>query len=185
MACTDESGSKSPPPSYSNMDEIPLYDEIIPPPPTIKTPATPPPAYNEPNIPQGIPLNTYTEGPNPYPILNQPIQIAAVTQQQQQQQQVFVQSVNPVAPQVIVVQPQQSTTLDDTPASIVCKYCRQSIVTHVEYKPGLISWLMCIIISFLGGICGCCVIPFFVRGFQDVYHSCPSCNRHLGIYTRK
>uniref|UniRef100_A0A8C1QTQ6 Si:dkeyp-75b4.8 n=1 Tax=Cyprinus carpio TaxID=7962 RepID=A0A8C1QTQ6_CYPCA len=91
----------------------------------------------------------------------------------------FIQQiVQPVAPQVVMVQPQQMLVLlDDTPTMTVCKYCNKSIITNVKYKSGSAAWGML--------ICGFCLIPFFVSGFKDAHHSCPYCHKHLGIYTRK
>uniref|UniRef100_A0A672L501 Si:dkeyp-75b4.8 n=1 Tax=Sinocyclocheilus grahami TaxID=75366 RepID=A0A672L501_SINGR len=93
------------------------------------------------------------------------------------------QIVQPVAPQVVVVQPQQMLVLlDDTPTATVCKYCNKSIITNVKYKSGSLFLIVCL---FYRLICGFCLIPFCVRGFKDAHHSCPYCHKHLGIYTRK
>ncbi|KAI2668744.1 hypothetical protein H4Q32_005530 [Labeo rohita] len=73
------------------------------------------------------------------------------------------QIVNPVAPQVVVVQPQQMVVLlDDTPTATVCKYCHRSIITNVKYKAGSAAWGMCFLLTVLGG-------------FKDAHHSCPYC----------
>uniref|UniRef100_A0A8C1C9V8 LITAF domain-containing protein n=1 Tax=Cyprinus carpio carpio TaxID=630221 RepID=A0A8C1C9V8_CYPCA len=82
-------------------------------------------------------------------------------------------SMQPVAPQVVVVQPQQVLVfLDDTPTETVCKYCHRSIITNVKYKSGSAAWVL--LAKLL--ICGFCLIPFFVRGFKDAHHSCPNFN---------
>ncbi|KAM6971872.1 lipopolysaccharide-induced tumor necrosis factor-alpha factor homolog [Aplochiton taeniatus] len=78
----------------------------------------------------------------------------------------------------------------DNPSRIRCPYCHQDITTEVEYKPGLVAWSMCLLFILLGLclhrlICGCCLIPFLVKGFQDAHHSCPSCHSHLHKTTRK
>ncbi|KAK9980637.1 hypothetical protein ABG768_000230 [Culter alburnus] len=169
----------SPPPKY---DDIHLNEEIPATPPPSYATATAPPAYRETDnfqeIPQ-IPQNPNRRA-NPYPVLNVPPQIAMV-----RQEQMFVeQQVRTVAPQVIVVQPQR-VVLGDTPTATVCRFCRKSIITNVKYKPGCAAWGMCLLLTILGLICGFCLIPFCVRGFQDAHHTCPYCHRHLGIYVRK
>lgn len=61
------------------------------------------------------------------------------------------QIVQPVAPQVVVVQPQQVLVfLDDTPTETVCKYCHRSIITNVKYKSGSAAWGMCCLLTVLG-----------------------------------
>ncbi|XP_052403200.1 lipopolysaccharide-induced tumor necrosis factor-alpha factor isoform X2 [Carassius gibelio] len=146
-------GSLSPPPAYNDFNKFPLYEEIIPdsPPPDYTIAIAPASDRERANL-QEIPQNPNRRA-NPYPVLNVPrIEII------EHREQTFIQQiVQPVAPQVVVVQPQQMLVLlDDTPTATVCKL-----------------------------ICGCCLIPFFVSGFKDVHHSCPYCHKHLGIYTRK
>eukprot|EP00198_Chlamydomonas_reinhardtii_P013558 XP_001702895.1 predicted protein [Chlamydomonas reinhardtii] len=50
---------------------------------------------------------------------------------------------------------------------------------HV-YIAGLGTWLIAGGICLVGGIFGCCLIPFCVDGLKDCQHSCPKCNRYLG-----
>ncbi|XP_043089609.1 lipopolysaccharide-induced tumor necrosis factor-alpha factor homolog [Puntigrus tetrazona] len=180
-ACTSATvGSTSPPPAYNDISKFPLYEEIIPAsPPPDYTAATAPPSVRDREIPQ----NTNRRTANPYPVLNVPPQIEVV----EHREQIFMQQiVQPVSPQVIIVQPQQMfVRLDDSPTATVCKYCHKSIITNVQYKSGSAAWGMCCLLTLLGLICGFCLIPFCVRGFKDAHHSCPYCNKHLGIYTRK
>ncbi|XP_067298924.1 lipopolysaccharide-induced tumor necrosis factor-alpha factor homolog isoform X2 [Pseudorasbora parva] len=175
------SGCTSLPPDYNN---IHLYEEIPATPPPSYATAIASPAYRETNNGQEMPQNPNERRANPYPVLNVPPQIAMVRQEQMLMQQ-EVRAVA-VAPQVIMVQPQQRVVVfGDTPTVTVCQYCHKSIITNVEYKPGSAAWGMCLLLTLLGLICGFCLIPFFVKGFQDAHHTCPSCHRHLGIYNRK
>ncbi|KAK2908597.1 hypothetical protein QQF64_001514 [Cirrhinus molitorella] len=182
--CTSAAeGSTCPLPAYDDFNKFPIYEEI---------PASPPPEYNRAiatptnrervNLPD-IPHNPNRRRENPYPVLNVPPQIEIVDYREQ----IFMQQVvNHVAPQVVMVQPQQMLVLlDDTPTATVCKYCHNSIITNVKYKSGSAAWGMCCLLTVLGLICGFCLIPFCVRGFKDAHHSCPRCHKHLGIYTRK
>ncbi|KTF87628.1 hypothetical protein cypCar_00035828 [Cyprinus carpio] len=138
---------------------------------------SPPPAYNDIS---NFPL--YEEIPASPP----PEYTVAIAPPANRPRVFMQQIVQPVAPQVVVVQPQQVLVfLDDTPTETVCKYCHRSIITNVKYKSGSAAWGMCFLLTILGLICGFCLIPFFVRGFKDAHHSCPNCHRHLGIYTRK
>jgi lipopolysaccharide-induced tumor necrosis factor-alpha factor len=50
----------------------------------------------------------------------------------------------------------------EAPMSIMCPNCRQQMLSRVEKKSGTITWLICLGIAFLGGILGCCLIPFYV-----------------------
>ncbi|KAI2668746.1 hypothetical protein H4Q32_005532 [Labeo rohita] len=183
-ACTSAAeGYTCPPPAYNDFNKFPIYEEILPSPPPEYTIATAPPlGRGRVNI-QDIPQNPNRRRADPYPVLNVPPQIEIV----QHREQIFMQQiVNPVAPQVVVVQPQQMVVLlDDTPTATVCKYCHRSIITNVKYKAGSAAWGMCCLLTVLGLICGFCLIPFCVKGFKDAHHSCPYCHKHLGIYTRK
>jgi lipopolysaccharide-induced tumor necrosis factor-alpha factor len=79
----------------------------------------------------------------------------------------------------------------DLPIQCICPHCHQTIVTRVEKTTGLVSWLICGGILFLGGWLGCCLIPFCIDGLKvsesrfnrnttffflkDTEHYCPSC----------
>ncbi|KAL4624492.1 hypothetical protein GN956_G17448 [Arapaima gigas] len=69
--------------------------------------------------------------------------------------------------------------LGDHPCSTTCTNCHQRITARVTYKPGIFSWVICVVFVIFGLICGCCLIPFFVESFQDAHHSCPLCSAHL------
>ncbi|XP_072513938.1 lipopolysaccharide-induced tumor necrosis factor-alpha factor homolog [Salminus brasiliensis] len=162
--------STTPPPSYIEASQCPAYVAGTAP------PSTPPPSYVEAvGEPNGI-------APSPYPVLNIPTQIMAV----HQIQQVLVeQTVHSAPPQVRVVSQQEfQRRLGDTPTVTTCPYCRHNITTVVDYKPGAAAWGVCCLLTLLGLICGCCLIPFCITALHDVHHTCPFCNRHIGICVR-
>uniref|UniRef100_A0A674EAX1 LITAF domain-containing protein n=1 Tax=Salmo trutta TaxID=8032 RepID=A0A674EAX1_SALTR len=87
-------------------------------------------------------------------------------------------------PTVVIIQSEAVGQLGDAPCTTQCSNCGQRVTTVVVYRPGVAAWAMCGLITLLGFICGCCLIPFLVPGFQDVHHSCPLCHAHLHVHTR-
>ncbi|KAG8007137.1 Solute carrier family 2 [Nibea albiflora] len=77
------------------------------------------------------------------------------------------------------------TALGRTPGMTTCTSCQQQVMTNVSYKAGMYAWLMCLLFICCGLVLCCCLIPFFVKKFKDVYHTCPRCNRVLHIEKKK
>ncbi|KAJ8284044.1 hypothetical protein COCON_G00028940 [Conger conger] len=73
------------------------------------------------------------------------------------------------------------TVLGRSPGMMTCTSCQQQVMTNVTYKVGAFAWLMCFVFIFCGLFVGCCLIPFFVKHFKEVYHSCPRCNGILHV----
>ncbi|CAI4227676.1 unnamed protein product [Auanema sp. JU1783] len=75
------------------------------------------------------------------------------------------------------------------PVELDCPHCQVHIVTHIARVAGVLPWLVfgaCVVLGFFLFLipwCFCC-IPFFTDQCLDVLHSCPSCKRHLGRYSR-
>ena len=67
-----------------------------------------------------------------------------------------------------------------SPVPTQCPRCCQQIVTIVDYESGTGTWLIALVIFFLGGFLGCCLIPFCVPSCQDAIHRCPSCGSTIG-----
>jgi len=65
-----------------------------------------------------------------------------------------------------------------------CPHCNENIHTKTNYSSGLLTWLISGGCAFLGLICGCCLIPFYMDDCKDVEHYCPKCNGFLGVYKR-
>ncbi len=53
-------------------------------------------------------------------------------------------------------------------------------MTIVEYEPGSGTWMTCLMLSLVGCLCGCCLIPFCVDSLKDAIHICPNCNAEVG-----
>ncbi|KAG7315525.1 hypothetical protein KOW79_020391 [Hemibagrus wyckioides] len=150
-----EATVSAPPPSYTEATQS-------------SQPQTPPPTYVE---AVGVPPMQLDSAVSPYPILSIPTEVTPV----HHTQAVFVQ---PSPHQLL------AGTLGAAPTVIICPYCHQQITTSVSYKPGNAAWAMCCLLTLLGLVCGFCLIPCFVKEFQDVHHSCPACSKFLGIYVR-
>uniref|UniRef100_UPI0037E7037C lITAF domain-containing protein n=1 Tax=Semicossyphus pulcher TaxID=241346 RepID=UPI0037E7037C len=77
------------------------------------------------------------------------------------------------------------SALGDSPGMTTCTSCQQQVMTNVTYKAGTYAWLMCLLFICCGLVLCCCLIPFFMKRFKDVYHTCPRCNRVLHVEKRK
>ncbi|KAJ8001311.1 hypothetical protein DPEC_G00168230 [Dallia pectoralis] len=139
---------------------------------------TPPPTYRE----------AVTTQPNAFPVLTLPIQQQTGVFLHPSTQIVSRAALQPTnqrtPPAVVYNAPVSRGLLGDAPCRTRCSNCHQSIMTVVTYKPGIAAWSMCLLFTLFGLICGCCLILFLVRGFQDAHHSCPFCHAHLYIHIR-
>ncbi|XP_032396509.1 lipopolysaccharide-induced tumor necrosis factor-alpha factor homolog isoform X3 [Etheostoma spectabile] len=163
--------------------EPPSYEEATLHPSGPGNPSTPPPTYVEAvtTQPDSFPVLTLptagtSRSQNTGLITHQLTQIGASDRRRQPQ------------PTVVVTQPQPVpvliTHLGDIPGLVSCPHCHHVVTSKVTYVPGNVAWCMCLLITLMGFICGCCLIPFGLRSLQDVHHSCPRCGKHLGIYKR-
>ena len=71
-----------------------------------------------------------------------------------------------------------------TPMTVRCFYCNDDVTTVLSYKPGGLTWVLCCLLAAVGGFICCCLLPFYVKLFKDVLHSCPKCQAHLAVYYR-
>ncbi|XP_041085286.1 LITAF domain-containing protein-like [Polyodon spathula] len=85
----------------------------------------------------------------------------------------------PTVMAAVITQP-----LSDVPGQTLCIHCQQQVLTTIEHKAGLLTWVVCGTICLFLGCLGCCLIPFCVDSCKDVEHRCPACQQVLSIYKR-
>ena len=78
----------------------------------------------------------------------------------------------------MVVVPQPAYITSNFPQNMVCSSCHAQILTAVEYENGTMTWILCVALFFITGIC--CFIPFLIDQTKDTIHSCPSCKAFIG-----
>ncbi|XP_064628693.1 cell death-inducing p53-target protein 1 homolog [Lineus longissimus] len=73
----------------------------------------------------------------------------------------------------------------DQPMVIDCPNCKaKDVTTDTAAEAGTYSCLCCCGIFFVGGVLGCCLIPLYFRGCQDITHICPKCHTVIGKLDR-
>lgn len=81
---------------------------------------------------------------------------------------------------LVVEYPEIRLKYSEDPLTATCPYCRQSMITEIESRPGPFSLLSAIILAH----CFLCCIPFLVDRFKDMKHSCPKCKSTIGVFKR-
>uniref|UniRef100_A0A3P9MT57 Cell death-inducing p53-target protein 1 homolog n=1 Tax=Poecilia reticulata TaxID=8081 RepID=A0A3P9MT57_POERE len=85
----------------------------------------------------------------------------------------------PVSKSVLLVQHMPT----DVAGSMLCPHCKNTVVTSIEYKVGMLTWIIFGVLLLFCWPCSC--IPFCVNSCKDVQHSCPQCNNVLHLYKRR
>eukprot|EP00727_Mastigamoeba_balamuthi_P002959 m51a1_g12660 hypothetical protein (137) ;mRNA; f:1918-2473 len=71
----------------------------------------------------------------------------------------------------------------DVSAKVRCQYCSATVCTETSFDLGLLTWLavgaLCLLQFYL-----CMCVPCCMRSLKDVVHSCPSCGKVVGRYSR-
>ncbi|XP_049427439.1 lipopolysaccharide-induced tumor necrosis factor-alpha factor homolog [Epinephelus fuscoguttatus] len=176
------------PPSYEEASlHAPAHGTATYPPPpsynaSLHAPPSPPPTYGE----------AVTVQPDPFPVLTVPTGVTSqnsgfiihpITQIGVTQPVSSRQTQPAVVTQPLPV-PVSVSHLEEFPSLIVCPHCHHSVTTKVTHQPGKAAWCMCVLLTMMGFVCGCCLIPLMVRSLQDVHHSCPNCGTHLHTFAR-
>lgn len=65
------------------------------------------------------------------------------------------------------------------PATVKCPSCQTIGITEIHYKVGSNAFLFCCLISVVGCVAGCCLVPFFMKRFKDASHRCASCQKKI------
>ena len=68
------------------------------------------------------------------------------------------------------------------PSSVTCIHCNMNVVTRPRAEVGAGTWIAAVALILVGFWCGCCLIPFFVDEFKDVYHDCPNCKKTIDVH---
>ncbi|XP_077869294.1 lipopolysaccharide-induced tumor necrosis factor-alpha factor homolog [Saccoglossus kowalevskii] len=89
----------------------------------------------------------------------------------------------PLPPGTLNVLPGQQQW-GEAPSQAYCGNCNKSVMTDTVYKAGTFTWISAGIICLFCLWCGCCLIPFCIKSFKDVHHSCPECKTKLGVFHR-
>ncbi|GFO43730.1 hypothetical protein PoB_007023500 [Plakobranchus ocellatus] len=71
---------------------------------------------------------------------------------------------------------------NQSPALIVCQHCQATVTTSMDYKTGLLTWLIAGGACLMGCWLGCCLIPFCLDATKDVEHKCPNCKNVVGMF---
>ncbi|KAI7797291.1 lipopolysaccharide-induced tumor necrosis factor-alpha factor homolog [Triplophysa rosa] len=78
--------------------------------------------------------------------------------------------------------PEKTIDIDDLgtgPATVKCPSCQKIGITEIHYKLGSSAFLFCCLISVIGCVAGCCLVPFCMKRFRDVSHRCSSCHKKI------
>ncbi|XP_056262870.1 uncharacterized protein LOC130188505 [Pseudoliparis swirei] len=65
------------------------------------------------------------------------------------------------------------------PCRTQCPECKQFIVTETFTSVSSVTWLVCFITALIGGVAGCCFIPFCMKRFKSITHRCPKCRTEI------
>ncbi|CAG9802928.1 unnamed protein product [Chironomus riparius] len=72
--------------------------------------------------------------------------------------------------------------LGPNPQAMTCPVCQAQIMTDVSDKAIAKTHGFAILICCLGGVLGCCLIPYCCSSCQGQEHACPNCRHSLGFY---
>ncbi|KAF9279959.1 hypothetical protein BGZ74_002700 [Mortierella antarctica] len=79
------------------------------------------------------------------------------------------------------IQPESLRTKSDV---VICHHCNCKVVTATAAEIGTCTYLSCGGLAVIGLTLFCCFIPFCVKAFKDIVHSCPNCKRDIALYSR-
>ena len=68
------------------------------------------------------------------------------------------------------------------PVKVVCQYCGHDTKTKVDENTGALAWILCLVLTLVGCILGCCLIPFCCKSCNDHEHKCSHCKKTLGFH---
>ncbi|CAJ1076041.1 cell death-inducing p53-target protein 1-like [Xyrichtys novacula] len=74
-----------------------------------------------------------------------------------------------------------SENLPLRPCRTQCPQCHQLVVTETVTSVSSGTWLMCFLTACIGGVAGCCLIPFCIKRFKSTTHKCPLCRSQIQV----
>ncbi|XP_034567483.1 cell death-inducing p53-target protein 1-like [Notolabrus celidotus] len=66
-----------------------------------------------------------------------------------------------------------------TPCKTQCPECCEFVVTETFTSISSITWMLCVMTACLGGLAGCCLIPFCLKSLKSTTHRCPLCRTSI------
>ncbi|CAG9326314.1 unnamed protein product [Blepharisma stoltei] len=92
-----------------------------------------------------------------------------------------IYNAQPAAPSAVIIESTVITTrvYGFEPIQVTCPYCHHTALTRIERTPGMMVWMMCLILLCLFPFCSC--LPFCIPSLFDVNHYCGHCSKRLGI----
>ncbi|THD26096.1 Lipopolysaccharide-induced tumor necrosis factor-alpha factor [Fasciola hepatica] len=88
------------------------------------------------------------------------------------------------SPVPVTTEPLEILDMGQEPAFTYCDHCHEKGITKLSYQTGQMTWVLCGVVAVLGGVLGCCLIPFCVNSCKDVVHRCPQCDEVIGVHKR-
>ncbi|CAO3571140.1 unnamed protein product [Mortierella alpina] len=107
--------------------------------------------------------------------------------QQQATLQQFPQRPPPMqtSPLIMSRAPTRIQDLKNKPAMVICQHCRHLVLTDITTENGSCTYVGVLALFLLGVTTfGCCLLPLCLTSCKDVMHSCPNCERDIGLYSR-
>ncbi|XP_074518713.1 lipopolysaccharide-induced tumor necrosis factor-alpha factor homolog [Halichoeres trimaculatus] len=64
-----------------------------------------------------------------------------------------------------------------------CPSCKEVVFTETQRKVGEAACVASCLCAIIGGVAGCCLVPFFLERLRNVHHKCPLCHAHIHTHS--
>ncbi|KAG9324411.1 hypothetical protein KVV02_004431 [Mortierella alpina] len=89
------------------------------------------------------------------------------------------------SPLIMSRAPPRIQDLKNKPQMVICQHCRHLVLTDTTTENGSCAYVGVLALFLLGvTTLGCCLLPLCLTSCKDVIHSCPNCERDIGLYSR-